>query len=61
MDYLEGRVASIEAATAQVEVRTRQFGRRQRAWFRREDRITWFDADRKSEIVADDVMQWWSS
>ncbi|MEO6469126.1 MAG: tRNA (adenosine(37)-N6)-dimethylallyltransferase MiaA [Acidimicrobiia bacterium] len=59
--YLEGRVASVEAATAQCAARTRQFGRRQRAWFRREDRITWFDADRKSETVADDVMQWWSS
>ncbi len=61
VDYLEGRVASVEAATAQVAVRTRQFGRRQRAWFRREERITWFDAGRKSETVADDVMQWWSS
>ena len=61
VDYLEGRVASVEAATAQVAVRTRQFGRRQRAWFRREDRITWFDAALKSETVADDVMAWWSS
>ena len=25
--------------------RTRAFARRQRAWFRRDDRITWFDAD----------------
>ena len=61
VDYLEGRVASVAAATAQCAVRTRQFGRRQRAWFRREDRITWFDAGRKSKTVTDDVMQWWSS
>ena len=61
VDYLEGRVPSVEAAAAQVAVRTRRFGRRQRAWFRREERITWFDAARKSEAVADDVMAWWSS
>ncbi len=61
VDYLEGRVASVEAAADQVAVRTRQFGRRQRAWFRREDRITWFDAALKSATVADDVMAWWSS
>ncbi len=61
VDFLEARVTSVEAATAQVAVRTRQFGRRQRAWFRREDRITWFDTGRKSETVADDLMAWWSS
>ena len=61
VDYLEGRVSSVEDAAAQVAVRTRQFGRRQRAWFRREDRISWFDAALKSETVADEVMAWWSS
>ncbi len=60
VDHLEGR-GSIEDATNQVLVRSRQFGRRQRAWFRREDRITWFDSGPKSETVAESVMAWWGT
>lgn len=61
VDHLEGRIGSLQDATAQIAARSRQFARRQRAWFRREDRIAWFDAGVKSETVAETVMAWWVS
>lgn len=36
--------------------RTRAFARRQRAWFRRDPRITWFDAERDPDERRDDVV-----
>ena len=61
VEVLDGRLASMDAAIEQVLVRSRQFGRRQRAWFRRDDRITWFDSTAKSPTAADVVMAWWGS
>ena len=61
VEFLEGRLGSIEEAIERVAVRSRQFGRRQRAWFRREARITWFDATDKSPPAAEQVMAWWGS
>lgn len=37
--------------------RTRRFARRQERWFRRDPRITWFDA--LDEDLADQVERWW--
>jgi tRNA dimethylallyltransferase len=41
--HLDGRCA-LDDAVAETARRTRAFARRQRAWFRRDPRVTWFDA-----------------
>jgi tRNA dimethylallyltransferase len=38
--YLAGAM-ELAAATAQIVTRTREFGRRQRAWLRRDPRLRW--------------------
>ena len=40
--HLDGTDPSLEAALDAAVVRTRQFARRQRMWFRRDPRIQWF-------------------
>jgi len=47
IDHLEGR-CSLEEAVEVAITRTRRFARRQRAWFRRDRRITWLDATNAS-------------
>lgn len=42
--------ADLDAAIAETAKATRRFVRRQRSWFRRDERIRWFDADR-SDLV----------
>jgi tRNA dimethylallyltransferase len=39
--YLDGDVATVDAAAALIVARTRAFARRQRMWFRRDPRVTW--------------------
>ena len=43
LDHLEGN-SPLDAAVEEAVRRTRQFARRQRAWFRRDPRITWLGA-----------------
>jgi tRNA dimethylallyltransferase len=43
----------LDAALDEAVRRTRRFARRQRAWFRRDPRITWFDAAHDPGEVAD--------
>jgi tRNA dimethylallyltransferase len=43
LDHLAGACSLAEAVDAAVR-RTREFARRQRSWFRRDPRITWFGA-----------------
>lgn len=57
--YLTGEVPSLEAALARTAQRSRVLARRQRAWFRRDDRIEWFDANPAPD--AGTVMAWWCS
>jgi tRNA dimethylallyltransferase len=45
LDHLGGAVG-LDDAVAAAARRTREFARRQRAWFRRDPRITWFGAER---------------
>ncbi|MEU4744048.1 tRNA (adenosine(37)-N6)-dimethylallyltransferase MiaA [Actinosynnema sp. NPDC023658] len=47
----ESTLEEAAAATAQA---TRRFVRKQRSWFRRDQRVTWFDA--ASPALADDVL-----
>ncbi|MGQ0833110.1 MAG: tRNA (adenosine(37)-N6)-dimethylallyltransferase MiaA [Microthrixaceae bacterium] len=51
LEHLDGLVTladAIETATA----RTRRFARRQRAWFGRDDRITWLDAAQDENLLV---------
>lgn len=43
-DYLAGRMSRLEAEQLTV-LHTRQFAKRQRTWFRADDRMEWFDSD----------------
>lgn len=43
LSYLDG-VCTAEQARADTGLATRRFARRQRSWFRRDPRITWYDA-----------------
>ncbi|MFJ6674119.1 tRNA (adenosine(37)-N6)-dimethylallyltransferase MiaA [Actinosynnema sp. NPDC091369] len=45
---------SIEEAAATTAQATRRFVRKQRSWFRRDQRVTWFDA--AEPTLADDVL-----
>lgn len=52
---------SIDELAAGIVVRSRQFARRQRAWYRRTDRVHWCDAAAKTPPVLDAVVAWWES
>jgi tRNA dimethylallyltransferase len=60
LGYLEGEVASLETALERAMVRTRQFARRQRVWFRRDPRIAWL-AGEKVEELGDAALARWHS
>lgn len=53
-DFLEGR-ASLDAAKETVKKRTRRYAKRQLSWFRRDDRIRWFDlsAQDQTAVIAE--------
>lgn len=42
--YLQGEI-SLHSAEELIVIHTRQFAKRQRTWFRKNDRIHWFEAD----------------
>ena len=48
--HLRGE-STLDEALATAITRTRQFARRQRAWFRRDPRITWIGADRDPSVA----------
>ena len=51
--HLDGELALDEAVDLAVR-RTRRFARRQRAWFRRDPRITWLEAEPgEPELLVD--------
>lgn len=53
-----------EAFTAAFETakrRTRSFSRRQRMWFRRDPRITWFASVEKIEDTTPALLAWWGA
>jgi len=53
--HLDGRLALDEAMERTVK-RTKELARRQMAWFRRDPRVRWFDADDTGAVtVVDDV------
>lgn len=56
--HLDGAIPLDEALT-EAKRRTRKFARRQQRWFRRDPRITWFDA--LSSDLVDEVARWWAT
>ena len=61
LGYLEGSVPSFADACTAIAQRTRAFARRQRAWFRRDERINWFDVTTKTGPPVEEVMAWWGT
>jgi tRNA dimethylallyltransferase len=59
LDYLAGGMTLDEAVDRTV-IGTRRYARRQRAWFRRDPRIHWFDAAAPDvlEQITDTVRRW---
>ncbi len=58
IDHLEGRLG-LDEALDEAKRRTRRFARRQQRWFRRDPRITWFDA--LADDLVDEVAAWWNA
>ena len=52
--HLDGRESLDDALELAIN-RTRRFGRRQQRWFRRDPRITWFDATNPESLIANVV------
>ncbi|MGH9177096.1 MAG: tRNA (adenosine(37)-N6)-dimethylallyltransferase MiaA [Acidimicrobiales bacterium] len=50
---------SLEEAVAEAVRRTRSFSRRQRVWFRRDPRITWYGAERNPVAVLPALLGDW--
>jgi tRNA dimethylallyltransferase len=61
LDHLEGRQPSLDAALDAVAVRTRQFARRQRMWFRRDPRIVWFGVPENPCSALPALLASWSA
>ena len=47
----------VDAARAATALRTRQFGRRQVRWFRRDPRITWFGTARNPAVLGPALLE----
>ena len=57
--HLDGETPDLDAALDTAVRRTRAFARRQRMWFRRDPRITWFGAPENSCAVLPALLSWW--
>jgi tRNA dimethylallyltransferase len=61
LEHLAGTRPSLDDAFAAVAVRTRQFARRQRMWFRRDPRIQWFGAPENPCSALPALLASWSA
>jgi tRNA dimethylallyltransferase len=61
LDHLEETEPSLDAALEATVVRTRQFARRQRMWFRRDPRISWFGAPENPCTTLPALLASWSA
>lgn len=57
-DLQAGRLPSVDAAIEAATARTRRFARRQRAWFRRDPRITWIDGCNSAGALPAVLASW---
>jgi tRNA dimethylallyltransferase len=55
VEVIDGRATTAEAVASTVQA-TRRFVRRQRSWFRRDDRVRWLDASRPDLVEAVDAL-----
>ncbi len=56
VETLEGR-CTLDEAIAAIKQATRRYGKRQRTWFRRDERIRWIDANAgNARAVADTIL-----
>ncbi|WP_242369951.1 tRNA (adenosine(37)-N6)-dimethylallyltransferase MiaA [Adlercreutzia muris] len=56
VEALEGR-CTLDEAIAAIKQATRRYGKRQRTWFRRDERIRWIDAEAgNARAVADTIL-----
>jgi tRNA dimethylallyltransferase len=60
LDHLDGNT-DLDAALDAVVVRTRQFARRQRMWFRRDPRISWYGAPENPVTALPALLASWSA
>jgi tRNA dimethylallyltransferase len=56
IDHIEGKI-SLDDATEQIKIATRQLARRQMKWFRRWKQVKWIAGDRPIEQLAADVLK----
>jgi tRNA dimethylallyltransferase len=66
LDHLDGKNGlggntGLNAALEATVVRTRQFARRQRMWFRRDPRISWFGATGNACTILPALLASWSA
>ena len=59
--FVAGQETSLESAIEAIAIRSRRFARRQRAWYRRSDRVEWCDATQKSPPLLDAVVARWET
>lgn len=59
LDFLEGRVPTLEAALRRAVGRTRALARRQRMWFRRDPRIVWLGAGENPLATLPGLLATW--
>jgi tRNA dimethylallyltransferase len=60
LEHLDGKI-DLDATSDAIVVRTRQFARRQRMWFRRDPRIAWFGAPENPCTVLPALLASWSA
>ena len=65
LDHLDAvesdRKHSLDALLEAIAVRTRQFARRQRMWFRRDPRISWLGAPENPVTVLPALLASWGT
>ncbi len=59
--HLDGEIPALDDAFDAAVVRTRQFARRQRMWFRRDPRIQWFGATGNPCSILPALLASWSA
>jgi len=60
IEHLEGH-RTLDEATEQIKIATRQLARRQMKWFRRWPQIHWLSGDQSTEALADHIISLWKS
>jgi tRNA dimethylallyltransferase len=58
IDHIQGRI-SLEDATEQIKIATRQLARRQMKWFRRFPGVKWIAGDRPVEELVREILAHW--